>query len=115
MPLFRHIDDRIDSAINVSLLFNPSIMTILWEIIVGPASPKDTEVIKRLTETSQAFLQSSVVGTGLINAYPFLRKIFPKILGYNVQMDFFNSCNNIAKVCNYNNSSLSQSIWFNFF
>ncbi|XP_035713643.1 cytochrome P450 2K6 isoform X1 [Folsomia candida] len=100
--LFASIDDKIgfektSCDLDVELLYNDSILSIMWQMIVGRLSPEDEPSIKILSEKGDAFVRVSVFGTGIVNAFPFLRFIFPNALGYNVQMDFFQTCNSIAQ------------------
>ncbi|XP_021961712.2 farnesoate epoxidase [Folsomia candida] len=100
--LFGSIDDKMGSPktscdLDVQLLYNDPILSIMWQMIVGRLSPEDEPSIKILSEKGDAFLRTSVFGAGIVNAFPFLRRIFPNALGYNVQMDFFKECNTIAQ------------------
>ncbi|OXA44558.1 Farnesoate epoxidase [Folsomia candida] len=100
--LFNEIDTHIgtkknSAAIQVDLLFHPSILTIMWQMCVGRLDPDDMPKIKILSEKGDRCLQSGVFGTGIVNAFPFLRRVFPNLLEYNIQMDYFNTCNAIAK------------------
>ncbi|XP_021961917.1 farnesoate epoxidase [Folsomia candida] len=99
--LFSSIDGKIGTYkkscdLDVELLFNNSILSIMWQMVVGRISPEDEPYLKLIGEKGDAFIRASVFATGIVNAFPFLRFIFPKALGYNLQMDFFKTCNEIA-------------------
>ncbi|XP_021961918.1 farnesoate epoxidase [Folsomia candida] len=98
--LFGTIDDKIGTGkscdVDVELIFNNPILSIMWQMVVGRISPEDEPYIKLLAEKGDAFVRSGILGTGIVNAFPFLRFVFPKALGYNVQMDYFNTSNTIA-------------------
>lgn len=94
----------------MELLFSYSIFAVMWQMIVGSLTKNDKSDVKALSEKSEAFLSSSMFGSGLANAYPFLRFVFPESTGHTAQMDFFNTCNKVAEVsyvrwlmilCNY--------------
>ncbi|OXA45059.1 farnesoate epoxidase [Folsomia candida] len=100
--LFASIDYKIGPEktscnLDVELLYNSAILSIMWQMIVGRLSPEDEPSIKIISEKGDAFNRTSIFGAGIVNAFPFLRYIFPDALGYNVQMDFFKECNTIAK------------------
>ncbi|XP_035714122.1 farnesoate epoxidase-like [Folsomia candida] len=97
--LFSEIDNKMETcgSIGVGLLFNKSILAIMWQMIVGRLSREDEPLIDTLSEKGNKFAQSSLFGAGIVNVFPFLRFVFPNLLGYNMQMDFFNTCNKVAK------------------
>ncbi|OXA44400.1 farnesoate epoxidase [Folsomia candida] len=99
--LFASIDaiigiDKKSCDLDVELLFNNPILSIMWQMVVGRISPNDEPHLKLIGEKGYAFIRASIFGTGIVNAFPFLRFVFPKALGYDVQMDFFKTCNAIA-------------------
>ncbi|OXA45390.1 farnesoate epoxidase [Folsomia candida] len=100
--LFATIDDKIGPEkkscdIDIELLYNQPILSIMWQMIVGDLSPEDEPSLKILSEKGDAFVRVSIFGAGIVIAFPFLRFVFPNALGYNVQMDFFQACNTIAQ------------------
>lgn len=102
--LFADIDHKMEAkrnVIEVNLLFNPSILSTMWQMVLGKVSPEDEPLIKILSEKGDAFVRSGILGMGVVSAFPFLRFVFPKALGYNVQMDYFNTCNKVGKVRQY--------------
>lgn len=99
--LFADIDSKIETqsgVIEIDRYFNASILAIMWKMIVGRIIPEDEPNMEAISEKGHAFMRSGVLGMGIVNAYPFLRHIFPKTLGYTVQMDYFTTCNRVGKV-----------------
>ncbi|XP_035705297.1 farnesoate epoxidase isoform X2 [Folsomia candida] len=97
--LFSQIDkdSKEHGVVETNHIFNAHIMTIMWQMMFGPLSSKDFADLTRISASSDDFVNSGVTGMGIINAFPFLRHICPRLLKYNVPMDFFNTCNDIAK------------------
>ncbi|OXA44260.1 Methyl farnesoate epoxidase [Folsomia candida] len=98
--LFADIDSKIETqsgVIEIDRYFNASILAIMWKMIVGRIIPEDEPNMEAISEKGHAFMRSGVLGMGIVNAYPFLRHIFPKTLGYTVQMDYFTTCNRVGK------------------
>lgn len=98
--IFAQIDDSIMARVDIEVdkIFQKSILSMTWLMIVGKLSPEDGPDIELLSDKGRAFMESSFFGAGITNVFPILRFIFPHWLGYNVQMDFFTTCNKIAKV-----------------
>lgn len=59
---------------------------------------EDEKDIEELSVSGNKFISMSTFGAGIVNAYPFLAKIFPEALGYNAQMEFFLYSSAMAKV-----------------
>ncbi|OXA48953.1 Cytochrome P450 2D11 [Folsomia candida] len=97
--IFAQIDDSIMARVDIEVdkIFQKSILSMTWLMIVGKLSPEDGPDIELLSDKGRAFMESSFFGAGITNVFPILRFIFPHWLGYNVQMDFFTTCNKIAK------------------
>lgn len=85
-------------AVNIEQLFSPTVLSILWQLIVGRISKEDEPIIKVLADKGNKLVTSSAVSVGLGHAFPILRYLFPNWSGYNVQMDFNNTCHQVARV-----------------
>ncbi|XP_035702590.1 methyl farnesoate epoxidase isoform X2 [Folsomia candida] len=99
--LFADIDLKIGNGknsgiIDVELLFNTPILSIIWQMVTGRLALEDKPDIQILSEKGDGFVKSGIFGAGIVNAFPVLRFIFPKALGYDVQMDYFNTCNKVG-------------------
>ncbi|OXA45255.1 Farnesoate epoxidase [Folsomia candida] len=95
--LFAKIDEKLGTEVNVDYFFHPPIQTTMWLMIVGRLSEDDQAHVKLISEKGERFMKSGILGPSLVNAFPFLRYVFPNWLGYKVQMDFFRSCTSIGK------------------
>ncbi|XP_021961478.1 farnesoate epoxidase isoform X1 [Folsomia candida] len=95
--LFAKIDDKLGTEVNVDYFFHQPILTTMWLMIVGRISEDDKAHLTLISETTERFIKSSVLGPSLVNAFPFLRFVFPNWLGHKVQMDFFRTCTSIGK------------------
>ncbi|OXA45130.1 Farnesoate epoxidase [Folsomia candida] len=103
--LFAKIDDKLGTEVNVDYFFHQPIQTTMWLMVVGRLSEDDKEDIKLIIDTEERFIKSGVLGPSVVNAFPFLRFVFPNWLGHKVQilaesalqMDFFQTCNSIGK------------------
>lgn len=67
-------------------------------MVTGRLALEDKPDIQILSEKGDGFVKSGIFGAGIVNAFPVLRFIFPKALGYDVQMDYFNTCNKVGGV-----------------
>lgn len=73
--------------IQVSSLFNVSILNMLWGMIAGVTYERNDERLKYLFEKiNRAFRAGSAAGNAA-NAFPILRKIAPGLSGYKHVMD----------------------------
>ncbi|XP_035712295.1 cytochrome P450 2C13, male-specific-like isoform X2 [Folsomia candida] len=97
---FADIDNKIDTqggVIPIERYFNSSILAIMWKIIVGRITPEDETNMEAISDKGHALMQTGFYGIAVVMAYPFFRRIFPETLDYNVQTDYFTTCNGISK------------------
>ena len=66
--------------------FHLSFANIMASLVMGARRSYEDKDLQKLLKDSVDFVKNGVYATGLLNAYPFLRFIFPDSLGYNTQM-----------------------------
>jgi len=99
------IETQLDSSGNGVLemhqFFAVPVTKVMWRMTVGRWKPEDDVLLTKVVDSSYTFLSQGVVGPGIINAFPFLKRLFPEALGLNMIMELTKVCRKIARVGSY--------------
>ena len=69
--------------------FTKGFLNLVSSLVTGERLPLDNPDLQMLVDASYKFLSVGHMGAGIISAWPFLRFVFPKALGYDRQMEAF--------------------------
>jgi len=102
--LLAEIDENINSSyggvgiFDVSDLFLIPVFKLPWKLIMGRCTDQDIETFKPLIKKTILMAENTMTGAGLINAFPFIRFLFPKWTGHNITMEFVDESYKLSSV-----------------
>ncbi|CAG7822950.1 unnamed protein product [Allacma fusca] len=67
--------------------FQLSLLNVVWTMLAGKRYSHDDPRLHKLLKLNSMWFQSGNFGGGIVIAYPFLRFLFPNLLGYNLQKE----------------------------
>jgi len=78
--------------------FHRSFLNITLTLVIGKRFNYNDPRLLKLLQYEHLFMKNGILGAGLMTAFPFLRYIFPKALGYDDQIGGLRGHHAIAKV-----------------
>jgi len=78
--------------------FKKSFMSIMATLMLGKRFNYNDKRLLKLLQFEDDFTKNGILGAGLMLAFPFLRYIFPKALGYDDQLRGIRGYHAVARV-----------------
>ncbi|XP_018020168.1 methyl farnesoate epoxidase-like, partial [Hyalella azteca] len=90
-------------------------VTVLWAVLAGVRLRHDDPKLYELVQLLDTAFRTSQIAGGLLNTFPFLRKICPEFVGYTPQLKAFTEVKNyVEKAIEDHKKDLDQSDLNNF-
>jgi methyl farnesoate epoxidase/farnesoate epoxidase len=78
-----------DGKVKVELLFNLSLLNVLWTMVAGKRFNHDDPRLQFLLDLNEKAFKAGTFGADLSIAFPFLRHLFPGPTGANILQQLF--------------------------